>query len=638
MFGEHGTNDVWKTWHCVCMCKTSLSKVHNAFFNEGCLATSDLPIDCAVYAADHFLQNYLAAYQLPNQALLIVASFGYVVLSFAGGYPDLMKAKEEGKLQRSRVAFFVWTVLQIATILFLVAAILVVFIDYVSATTILSQCMVRIGSASVLHLVAATSFFLLPAVTTKVFAFILTLLSLLAGLKGNGLTSMDVVYAIEFSMFWLSILLGFLPMVYWILTGYFVFSIMTLPIPIITLMILPLTTIILQKLNRLFGIESNGAVFLLANPKSPVDGVIGGVIYFMLIWMCLAPWVSSSYFLAFSLYQKGAGAPYENWLHYVFTYLFAEGFSRVNLKLPDAMNLLEAFSNLGALTDVMEKLTELTGNFYEVEPSAFYDEASRLGSVSLAFSLLKAIAVAANLMLNLKSNLGVPMQQVGKVLLQSTLNETWRRLTSEKKADADILKKLLKLKEIDATECGVTDDIVTALAEALKQQELRVPAPRLVKIHPVEDSKATPETIGRTTDTANAQDSNGRKGNPQILWLGGNDITSAGASALAEALATNRTLETLWLSRNRIGADGAAALAQALAANTTLKELGLDYNSIGDDRAAALAQALATNTTLQGLRLGGNDISPQTEAVLKAAWENSSIWGGVAGGALIRQH
>lgn len=87
--------------------------------------------------------------------------------------------------------------------------------------------------------------------------------------------------------------------------------------------------------------------------------IAGKCIYDMLLWMCAAPFLSFGNFLAFVLYQTGAGAPYNAWLHDIFTYVFAGGFS--DIKRPEAMNFVELFSNLCSLPDVMEELTKLTG-------------------------------------------------------------------------------------------------------------------------------------------------------------------------------------------------------------------------------------------------------------------------------------
>jgi len=272
---------------------------------------------------------------------------------------------------------------------------------------------------------------------------------------------------------------------------------------------------------------------------------------------------------------KGAGAPCNNWLHDVFTYLFADGFSGIYLNLPDAMNVLEAFSNLASLTEVMEKVTELTGDFYEADPSAFYEEASRLGSISLAFSLLKAIAIAANLIVSLKGNLGVPMNEVGNMLKAGTLDITnakdlgyidesgqavlamtndhafWVHLSADMKKHPDVLRELLNREELYLYDKYIGDVGAASIAEGL-----------------------------RTDATC------------KKLNLEYNSITDAGASKLAEAVAVNSTLEKLSLGNNRITDVGASKLAEAVFVNNTLEKLSLDNNQITDAEALKFFQDL----------------------------------------------
>ena len=226
---------------------------------------SVLPFDCAVHAADHFLQNYLTAFLLSNQVISTVAC---LIRSFVGGgFPDMMKVKAEGRLQRTRVAFFTWTGLQIATIPFLVASLLVVFFDYVSATSMLGHCMVRVGGASVLHLVVSTGFFLQPAVTTKIFALNLTLISVFTGVRGNEFAS--VKFGSTMKLFFGSqfLLAGFLPLVYSMFSGSFILSIfMTLPVFVITFLVIPLMKMCIEFLDKFFNNDrQTGAVFWLGN-------------------------------------------------------------------------------------------------------------------------------------------------------------------------------------------------------------------------------------------------------------------------------------------------------------------------------------------------------------------------------------
>ncbi|XP_078381804.1 uncharacterized protein LOC144664463 isoform X9 [Oculina patagonica] len=92
------------------------------------------------------------------------------------------------------------------------------------------------------------------------------------------------------------------------------------------------------------------------------------------------------------------------------------------------------------------------------------------------------------------------------------------------------------------------------------------------------------------------------------LDLSGNKISSEGATALADALQSNRVLERLDLSSNKIDCSGAAALAKALRPNRILTHLDLKSNDIGDLGALEFAETLEYNFTLAVLNLTSNPI------------------------------
>ncbi|XP_078381783.1 uncharacterized protein LOC144664463 isoform X6 [Oculina patagonica] len=92
------------------------------------------------------------------------------------------------------------------------------------------------------------------------------------------------------------------------------------------------------------------------------------------------------------------------------------------------------------------------------------------------------------------------------------------------------------------------------------------------------------------------------------LDLSGNKISSTGATALADALQSNRVLERLDLSSNKIDCSGAAALAKALRFNRSLTHLDLKSNDIGDSGALEFAETLEYNFTLTVLDLTSNPI------------------------------
>ena len=94
------------------------------------------------------------------------------------------------------------------------------------------------------------------------------------------------------------------------------------------------------------------------------------------------------------------------------------------------------------------------------------------------------------------------------------------------------------------------------------------------------------------------------------LRLGQNEITSAGASILADALLHNDTLEELSLWNNNLYDIGVQSLAKMLAINkNVLKKLDLSKNGITDAGVEHLALMLKTNRILTHLSLCRNEIS-----------------------------
>jgi len=98
------------------------------------------------------------------------------------------------------------------------------------------------------------------------------------------------------------------------------------------------------------------------------------------------------------------------------------------------------------------------------------------------------------------------------------------------------------------------------------------------------------------------------------LELSGNLLRDQGASAIAEMLATNRSLTKLDLRCCDIGVDGAARIFEALASNSTLTELDLGVppvgggsrNRVGLKAVKQLSSTLEINRTLRTISLNSN--------------------------------
>jgi Ran GTPase-activating protein (RanGAP) involved in mRNA processing and transport len=112
------------------------------------------------------------------------------------------------------------------------------------------------------------------------------------------------------------------------------------------------------------------------------------------------------------------------------------------------------------------------------------------------------------------------------------------------------------------------------------------------------------------------------------LSLWGNEITSVGASFLADGLQNNTILEQMYLSNNCISDMGVYSLTKILSANnSTLKLFDIGTNGITDVGAQYLAEMLKTNTTLSLLALSGNKINDRGIQLLANAltYHNTSL-------------
>jgi len=127
------------------------------------------------------------------------------------------------------------------------------------------------------------------------------------------------------------------------------------------------------------------------------------------------------------------------------------------------------------------------------------------------------------------------------------------------------------------------------------------------------------------------------------LNISDNNITSTGATAIANSLLHSTSLEVLNMNCNAIGQDEAIAIAQAITNNKTLKKLyineceistgttaiansllhntalevlDMSYNAIGQDGVIAIAQGITNNKTLKELSLHGDDTIDEESAMI----------------------
>lgn len=111
------------------------------------------------------------------------------------------------------------------------------------------------------------------------------------------------------------------------------------------------------------------------------------------------------------------------------------------------------------------------------------------------------------------------------------------------------------------------------------------------------------------------------------LTLANAGIGERGATALAEALISRRTLKHLDLTSNqRMGAAGGAALAaDALHPDSAITSLSLYDTGLGPDGGRAVAKSLCGNEKLTHLDLSSNAIGPNACKELAAALDDA--WG-----------
>ena len=99
------------------------------------------------------------------------------------------------------------------------------------------------------------------------------------------------------------------------------------------------------------------------------------------------------------------------------------------------------------------------------------------------------------------------------------------------------------------------------------------------------------------------------KPNIKTWYLAGNEIDSASAQLLYEALKNDTICEALWLKRNPIKPLGAVYIGKLLESNNHIKILDLCNTGVLDEGVNYIFQALYKNTTLKHLYLDANGIT-----------------------------
>jgi len=110
------------------------------------------------------------------------------------------------------------------------------------------------------------------------------------------------------------------------------------------------------------------------------------------------------------------------------------------------------------------------------------------------------------------------------------------------------------------------------------------------------------------------------------LWLGGNQLSSAGAIFVLNSLVHLSTLKALDASFNNIGCQSADSVAAVIQCNRMLQYLCLDGNDLMDMGVITICQALKCITKLRVLSLSSNGITDDAvEAITFAVSSNNYL-------------
>ncbi len=172
---------------------------------------------------------------------------------------------------------------------------------------------------------------------------------------------------------------------------------------------------------------------------------------------------------------------------------------------------------------------------------------------------------------------------------------------------AIIARPLTALKELALSGCGLTDETIHAVVEALA-----------FDVAPGGIARGGALATLRTIDLS--RNSVSRSGHAlarlvsaapvlAALDLGWNNLRDTDALAVADALADARALETLNLAWNNFGDfEATQAIARAIGQNCSLTELDLSWNRVREPGCLCVANALIANTKLRVLCMDGNPV------------------------------
>lgn len=177
------------------------------------------------------------------------------------------------------------------------------------------------------------------------------------------------------------------------------------------------------------------------------------------------------------------------------------------------------------------------------------------------------------------------------------------------------IKMSVSMEEIDLEGNSITAEGAESLAAVLASN------PMIKKLNLRENQLGDAGVAALATVLADG-------GHPRLtkLDLDGNNITAAGAVALAKSIPHLNEFPVISLTDNRIGDKGVAALLEACGTNRTVETIRVDKNDIRDQGALSLASCLSQNSNLTKVCFGGNPISKAAlKRVVQSLLRNNSV-------------
>ena len=167
---------------------------------------------------------------------------------------------------------------------------------------------------------------------------------------------------------------------------------------------------------------------------------------------------------------------------------------------------------------------------------------------------------------------------------------------------SDGLKLNKNIVELNLCNCGVTNEVVKVLVQAVEVSTLQ--------ILDVSNNAISNDGVLSIGDFLKINSALTK------LNLSGNEIRDEGTKELSEAIQVNTTLQDLNMSRNNITDEGANELSKAIQVNRTLRELNISKNWMSKEGVMRIVEACTINRTLHKLVCTHNNLSKSELAAI----------------------